>query len=102
MLATMTSVLRRQSNARPGGPQFETNSPLYGAKHQSNAGGRGGGERRTGGFGIDCCINYTKSYADTVGKDQFFYVDTSSGTTETRSARPLYNEGFATRKIFKQ
>ena len=64
--------------------------------------GGGGGERRTGGFGIDCCINYTKSYADTVGKDQFFYVDTSSGTTETRSARPLYNEGFATRKIFKQ
>ena len=53
-----------------------------------------------GGVGIDWYIN--KSYADTVGKDQFFYLDTSSGTTEARPARPLYNEGFATRKIFKQ
>ena len=55
-----------------------------------------------GGVGIDSYINYTKSYADTVGKDQFFYLDTSSGTTEARPARPLYNKGFATRKIFKQ
>ena len=55
-----------------------------------------------GGFGIDWYINYTKSYADSVGKDQFFHLGTSSGTTEARSARALYNEGFATRKIFKQ
>ena len=55
-----------------------------------------------GGVGIGWYINYTKSYADTVGKDQFFYLDTSSGTTEARPARPLYNEGFATRKLFKQ
>ena len=54
-----------------------------------------------GGVGIDWHINYTKSYADIVGKDQFFYLDTSSGTTEARPARPLYNKGFATRKIFK-
>ena len=27
-------------------------------------------------------LKYTKSYADSVGKDQFFYVDTSTGTTE--------------------
>ena len=44
-----------------------------------------------GGVGIDWHINYTKSYADIVGKDQFFYLDTSSGTTEARPARPLYN-----------
>ena len=54
-----------------------------------------------GGVGIDWHINYTKSYADTIGKDQFFYLDTSSRTIEA-TARPLYNEGFATRKIFKQ
>ena len=35
-----------------------------------------------GGFGIDWYIKYTKRYADTVAKDQFFYLDTSSGTTE--------------------
>ena len=97
MLATLTSVLTQQSNARPGGPHFGSNSPLYGTKHQSNA--RGGG---IGGFGIDWYINYTKSYADSVGKDQFFHLGTTSGTTEARSARALYNEGFATRKIFKQ
>ena len=61
--------------------------------------GGGGG---IGGFGIDWYINYTKSYADSVGKDQFFHLGTTSGTTEARSARALYNEGFATRKIFKQ
>ena len=43
-------------------------------------------------------LKYTKSYADSVGKDQFFYVDTSTGTTEGRLAQDLYNEGFATRK----
>ena len=56
--------------------------------------------RGMGGFGIDWYINYTKRYADTVEKDQFFYLSTSAGTKEARSARPLYNEGFATRKIF--
>ena len=43
-------------------------------------------------------LKYTKSYADSVGKDQFFYVDTSTGTTEARPAQNLYNEGFAKRK----
>ena len=44
-------------------------------------------------------LKYTKSYADSVGPDQFFYVDTSTGTTEGRPAQDLYNEGFAKRKI---
>ena len=44
-------------------------------------------------------LKYTKSYADTVGKDQFFFPDTSTGTTEPREAQALYNEGFAKRKI---
>ena len=44
-------------------------------------------------------LKYTKSYADSVGKDQFFYVDTSTGTTEGRPAQALLNEGFAKRKI---
>ena len=44
-------------------------------------------------------LKYTKSYADTVGKDQFFYLDTSTGTAEGRPAQALYNEGFAKRKI---
>ena len=43
-------------------------------------------------------LKYTKSYADTVGKDQFFYLDTSTGTAEPRPAQVLYNEGFAKRK----
>ena len=44
-------------------------------------------------------LKYTKSYADTVGKDQFFFPDTSTGTAEPDPAEPLYNEGFAKRKI---
>ena len=44
-------------------------------------------------------LKYTKSYADTVGKDQFFFVDSSTGTAEARPAEALYNEGFAKRKI---
>ena len=44
-------------------------------------------------------LKYTKSYADSIGQDQLFYVDTSTGTTEGRPAQPLYNEGFAKRKI---
>ena len=44
-------------------------------------------------------LKYTKSYADSVGKDQFFYVDTSTGTAEPRRAEALYNEGFGKRKI---
>ena len=44
-------------------------------------------------------LKYTKSYADTVGKDQFFFVDSSTGTAEARPAEVLYNEGFAKRKI---
>ena len=44
-------------------------------------------------------VNYTKSYAESVGKDQFFYPDTSTGTAEPRPAQGLYNEGFARRKI---
>ena len=44
-------------------------------------------------------LKYTKSYADTVGKDQFFFVDSSTGTAEPDPAQALYNEGFAKRKI---
>ena len=44
-------------------------------------------------------LKYTKRYADTVGKDQFFYLDSSTGTEEPRPAEALYNEGFAKRKI---
>ena len=44
-------------------------------------------------------LKYTKSYADTVGKDQFFFLDSSTGTAEPRLAQALYNEGFAKRKI---
>ena len=43
-------------------------------------------------------LKYTKSYADSVGQDQLFYVDTSTGTTEGRPAQLLYNEGFAKKK----
>ena len=32
-------------------------------------------------------LKYTKSYADTIGKDQFLYLDTSTGTAEPRSAQ---------------
>ena len=42
-------------------------------------------------------LKYTKSYADTVGKGQFFYFDSS--TAEPRPAEALYNEGFAKRKM---
>ena len=44
-------------------------------------------------------LNYTKRYAETVGKDQFFYLDSSTGTAEARPAEALHNEGFAKRKI---
>ena len=44
-------------------------------------------------------LKYTKSYADTVGRDQFFFVDSSTGTAEPRKAQALYNEGFGKRKI---
>ena len=44
-------------------------------------------------------LKYTKSYADTVGKDQFYFVDSSTGTAEPRQAEDLYNEGFGKRKI---
>ena len=43
-------------------------------------------------------LKYTKRYADTVGKDQFFFLDSSTGTAEPRSAEVLYNEGFGKRK----
>ena len=43
-------------------------------------------------------LKYTKSYADTVGKDQFFFLDSSTGTVEPRPAENLFNEGFAKRK----
>ena len=36
-------------------------------------------------------LKYTKSYADSVGPDQFFYMDTSTGITEGRPAQALYN-----------
>ena len=47
-------------------------------------------------------LKYTKSYADTVGADQFFFVDSSTGTAEPRIAvaqAATYNKGFGKRKI---
>ena len=41
-------------------------------------------------------LKYTKSYADTVGKDQFFFVDSSTGVAVPTGL--LKNEGFANRK----
>ena len=43
-------------------------------------------------------LKYTKSYADSIGKDQFFYVDGPTGLAEARSTEDDYNEGFAKRK----
>ena len=47
-------------------------------------------------------LKYTKSYADTVGQDQFFFVDSSTGTAQPDPAVVLYNEGFEKRKTLKQ
>ena len=47
---------------------------------------------------IASLLKYTKSYADTVGRDQLFFVDSSTGTAEPRPAQALYNEGFGKRK----
>ena len=45
-------------------------------------------------------LKYTKSYADTVGKDQFFFVDSSTGLEPVpTAAAALYNEGYGKRKI---
>ena len=49
---------------------------------------------------IASLLKYTKSYADTVGRDQFFFVDSSTGTAEPRPAQALYNEGFGQKKTF--
>ena len=59
-------------------------------------------------------LNYTKSYADSVGSDQFFYIDTSAAADNQNFDRlgldgnaqnidgippnPNYNEGFTKRK----
>ena len=43
-------------------------------------------------------LQYTKSYADTVGKDQFFFVDESTGAAQPDPTVALYNEGFGKRK----
>ena len=43
-------------------------------------------------------LKYTKSYADSIGQDQFFYVDGPTGLAEARSTEDDYNEGFAKRK----
>ena len=40
-------------------------------------------------------LKYTKSYVDTIGQDQFFYLDTNTGSVEARPAELLYNEGYA-------
>ena len=50
--------------------------------------------RANGSANILSMLKYTKSYADTVGKDQFFFPDTSTGTAEPRPDEDLYNEGF--------
>ena len=53
----LTDVLTGKSNAPPGGPHFGSNSPLYGAKRESNARGLlGGGGGGMGEFKIDWYI----------------------------------------------
>ena len=42
-------------------------------------------------------LKYTKSYADTVGKDQFFFVDSSTGGAVPTGL--LKNEGYGKRKL---
>ena len=42
-------------------------------------------------------LKFTKSYAETIGKDQFFYLDTSRAA-EGRAGQAAINTGFATRK----
>ena len=42
-------------------------------------------------------LKYTKSYADTVGKDQLFFVDSSTGVAVPTGL--LKNEGYAKRKV---
>ena len=39
-----------------------------------------------------------RGHVDEIGGDQFFYLDTSTGTTEARPNQALYNAGFARRK----
>ena len=40
-----------------------------------------------------------QGHVDKLGGDQFFYLDTSTGTTEGRPGQALKNEGYARRKI---
>ena len=47
-------------------------------------------------------LKYTKSYADSIGTDQFFFVDSKIGAPQPNpapAAAATYNEGFAKRKI---
>ena len=47
-------------------------------------------------------LKYTKSYADSIGTDQFFFVDSKTGAPQPNpapAAAATYNEGFAKRKI---
>ena len=44
-------------------------------------------------------LKYTKEYANTVAKDISFYLDTSTGTAEPRSAQALYSQGYGLPKI---
>lgn len=60
LLAMLTRDLTLKSNAQLGRPHFGSDSPLYGAKHQSNARGipwwgrvGGGGVAEMGDYGID-------------------------------------------------
>ena len=43
-------------------------------------------------------LNFTKSYAETVGQDQFFYPDEATGAAEARPDEVAINNGFAKRK----
>ena len=46
-------------------------------------------------------LKYTKSYADSIGQDQFFFVDSKTGAAQPNpapAAAATYNEGFAKRK----
>lgn len=47
-------------------------------------------------------LNYTKEYADSVAKENLFYLDTSTRTAEPRTGKPLFDKGFSLLKNFNR
>ena len=45
-------------------------------------------------------LKYTKEYAESVGKDNFFYIDKNTGAAEPQTGEALYNKEFAIRNIW--